>query len=293
MTLLQQLAENCRLMLEYSFEQGKTLPDDVESLIPKLESASSDDLVDMTDTLVRAHEALSRIVAPATPQSIASTGKGNGVIDTLRSVPFVSSMVCVGLICLIGFVLTIPFAASEPGSGRLDLGLLNLFFAAGLGAAFYALFTAYHYLVRRTFDSRYTLVYWTRFALGLLSGVILANLIDAQKVAQGASVLRQIGPGLLALIGGYAADAVNALLKRIVGMLMFLVKGETENAIETIRTETAMARTVRDFQQQINEINNTLRLYESLNGDEPEIREMREKLRTQLHTLISPRRDSL
>ncbi|HYF13790.1 MAG TPA: hypothetical protein VD971_01815 [Phycisphaerales bacterium] len=106
--------------------------------------------------------------------------------------------------------------------------LTNLF-AAMLGAAFYTLYTANTYIVRRTFDRAYTTHYIARFVLGVLAGVILANFGEYVLLEQTSGEVTEsvltLTQTLLALIGGYSADAVNAIFTRVAETMTTLVRG--------------------------------------------------------------------
>ena len=56
---------------------------------------------------------------------------------------------------------------------------LHFMSAAGLGASFAVLFEINTYTLKAAFDPLYEPSYWTRFALGLIAGVLLADLVSA------------------------------------------------------------------------------------------------------------------
>lgn len=108
----------------------------------------------------------------------------------------------------------------------------HLFFAAALGASFYVLFTAHRYVVRRTFNPEYSSVYVIRFGLGVVAGVILASIFDPETIMRNQTSLSTIGPGVIAILGGYAAEAVQLVLRRLVDVLLTVVQGDTRSQIE-------------------------------------------------------------
>jgi hypothetical protein len=113
-------------------------------------------------------------------------------------------------------------------SDVFDQVLLNLriLFAAALGAAFYSLYTANSYIIKRTFDRAFTTHYVVRFVLGVVSGCLLAHF---NKLFIGVrldnTALGSLALPALALLGGYSAEAVYALLTRVVDTMTTLVKG--------------------------------------------------------------------
>ena len=50
---------------------------------------------------------------------------------------------------------------------------------AGMGASFAVLFEVNRYTLKAAFDPIYEPFYWIRFALGLIAGVLLAELVPA------------------------------------------------------------------------------------------------------------------
>jgi len=163
-------------------------------------------------SLMELHKSLAKAVAPATPCSLEATAPVSGYLGFLRRPPLIGWMVLAAVICALGFVLTLPaptppkaddpstsrkaaviedfeprhamviLAAANPTNDRapspfaLASKQWNWLFGAGLGAAFYTLFTAHEYVRKRTFDPRYNSVYLIRFVLGVIAGLILANL---------------------------------------------------------------------------------------------------------------------
>jgi hypothetical protein len=108
--------------------------------------------------------------------------------------------------------------------------IFNWLFAAALGAVFYVLFTVHQYVKDRTFDPRYNTVYLIRFVLGVLSGLIMAALIGPSFFAKDSSQIASLGPGVLALLGGFSTEAVYQILQRMVDILVAAVKGDGADA---------------------------------------------------------------
>jgi hypothetical protein len=107
------------------------------------------------------------------------------------------------------------------------LPTVNAFFGAGLGASFYILLNTQSYLVNRSFDPKYNAVYAARFITGLVAGVILATALGPvlQKQLE-SSTKYGLTPGILAILGGYAAEAVQQILQRLVEVLLAVVRGD-------------------------------------------------------------------
>src|SRR5215831_5478941 len=95
------------------------------------------------------------------------------------------------------------------------LPTLNAFFGATLGASFYILLNTQDYLVTRSFDPKYNSVYAARFITGVVAGVILTNALGPVVQKQLESTHYGLTPGILAILGGYAAEAVQQILQRL------------------------------------------------------------------------------
>jgi len=92
-----------------------------------------------------------------------------------------------------------------------------------LGSSLYILFRAQKFMANRSFDPRYNSLYFTRWVTGIISGVVLAYL----PLKSGA---QDFSPGLLALLGGFTAEAVELILKRFVEILVTAVNGDRGEA---------------------------------------------------------------
>ena len=105
--------------------------------------------------------------------------------------------------------------------------LINAISGAGLGASFYVLLKTHPYLVNRSFDPQYNAAYITRFITGVIGGVILAIAIGptlGERFGGGAGTT--LTPGVLAILGGYAAEAVETILQRLVDVLLAIFRGD-------------------------------------------------------------------
>lgn len=200
--------------------------------------------------LVRAHAALARIILPATPRGILllSRGRRHGRLRALGPVRLIRQMLVVVIVMLTAFVAiaTSPDIHSTSGdifrSSGFPLLLNELFYiaAGGLGAAFYALFTAYRYIAAGNYDTTYESSYWIRFILGLIAGVLMAALIPIGK----GNATRP----LLALLGGFSAAMLYRILQRLVETVESLVVGESKPG-EIARQEAASVRAMAQSDQ--------------------------------------------
>ncbi len=169
---------------------------------------------------------LVRLVAPATPSGLRMLEDdarkhpflhGFGPLPSIRYLmlsAFLFSMIFFG-VSLFPQInrATLSHDIYDMNGSPLLVVLTFLLSAAGLGASFGALFDAYSLISQGRYDTRNDSLYWTRIGLGLVSGLMLAELIPQAK---GEVVLER---PLLALLGGFSASVVHQILQRMVDAL--------------------------------------------------------------------------
>jgi hypothetical protein len=271
-----QLADECDAMARHALGSGLTVPawvlDVVERSRVSQDSERSDagrsfqsadpyesgewDVMSLAsgpparlDELGRAHSALARMIRPATPRGILllNRGRQHGRLRWLGPVRLIRQMLVVVIVMLAAFVVLAlsPDIHSTSGDIFNDSGtalLVNELFyltAGGLGAAFYALFTAYQYIAAGTYDTTYESSYWIRYILGLIAGVVLPSLIPVSSGNSSAAVTRP----LLALLGGFSAAVLYRILQRFVEIVEALAEGDSKRT-EQARNEALTARGV-------------------------------------------------
>jgi hypothetical protein len=121
---------------------------------------------------------------------------------------------------------------------------LNAVAGAGLGASFYVLLRTQPYLVNRSYDPKYNAAYISRFITGLVGGVILATTLAPTLMAQGTAIAK-LSPGVLALLGGYSAEAVEQILQRLVEVLLSLVRGDASSSTQAKLTAEQTAKNAK------------------------------------------------
>jgi hypothetical protein len=172
--------------------------------------------------LAFAHNRLVELVAPATPRTIQYLYghlQRPGVWRFLGRVPFVRRSMFAAILFLLGFVLirvspyvnVLPESGNSLESAEWPLLLQELYYltAAGLGALFAMLFEVNRCTLKAAFDPIHEPVYWTRFALGLIAGVLLAELVPADSSKP---IYHGVAKPTLALLGGFSASVVYRIL---------------------------------------------------------------------------------
>ena len=130
----------------------------------------------------------------------------------------------------------------------------------GLGACFAGLFQANRYIANNTFDPKFESSYWIRIVLGLMAGIILAELIPLNLLSEsgtsgsesgGSSSIAALGKPVLALLGGFSAAAVYRIIARIVDALESLVRGDTKDAMAARDQVNNLASLTQDEKEAI------------------------------------------
>ncbi|MCD5315277.1 hypothetical protein [Kineosporia babensis] len=234
-----------------------------------------------TESLVRAHRELSRIVAPARPAtlellhnyregrrpgkvvggriprqsppvSVSNGRKGllakvnffGGISPGGSTVPLVRWLMTATLGFLAAFVLlaAVPQAreasagtglgADDPAFGSLLLREVFLLTAAALGAALTALYRAGREVARGSYDPEFDHTFLQRILLGMAAGLVIAELLP---LGSGDDALSGLARPAIALLGGFAADAVHSVLARLMAALETLFNGGSANREQTER----------------------------------------------------------
>jgi hypothetical protein len=253
------MLEDCALMMDHAAARGLAMPEWVGNALAKIgaeaaalqrradEAADDNREARLTDlrravtedlrALTRIHAVLAGVVAPATPASIrAILPTTQGIWKALMGLPLLGFMSLFGVSALAGFTAVNSLPVVSQALGAAAANQLNYLCAAAIGASFYALFTAHRYVVAGTFDPRYNLVYWSRLFLGIIAGAILANFMGEPPATNGTGF--PITQTSVALLGGYSAEAVNRILRRLVDMLVTLVKGDVDSMLALREAES-------------------------------------------------------
>jgi len=179
---------------------------------------------------------LTKLTYPATPVTIKYTRQTYGLFFAKNKV--INLIIGLTILCLVFFII------SNAKNNEPVYSILSLLFASGLGAGFYTLSTSIKYLVKRTFEPSYNPTYLIRFLLGITAGTILALILKKENITiQGLEFSAEI----LAVVGGFSADAVSTILERVAELIVAVFKGAGET--DSQKTDTKM-RIEREIQKQ-------------------------------------------
>lgn len=278
--------QECETMVRYAQSQGKTIPShvlkqmsDLGAITHELEheiqsgNAAQLDPRSLNMALIGdLHKELANVIAPATPATVLlmENSKRRGLFGLLGPVPLVRRLNIITMLCLLTFLGL--FFAEEVDSLTVNGDILSyegmafvynelvILCMAALGASFYALFEVYKYITKNSYDPKYDSIYWIRFVLGIVSGVILAQFIfvspeilgeDVSEIANNMSKSQELGgfmtyKPLLAFLGGFSARIVHKILNSMVEAIETFISGSARDMV-VAREEAAKVK----MQQQI------------------------------------------
>ncbi len=247
--------KECKGMAIYAAERGMQVPLSVAKTItahepyfqekPSENPERKEDPLEKSepqiDLLVSAHQKLSKIVEPATPQAILLINRGGGrsLFSFFGPVPLIRDMIFVAILSLVVFLCVVlkkevnMFDINIFTLDGKDLlyPLLFLISSSALGASFAALYKANQYIRNLTYDPNQVASYWIRFLLGIISGLILSLVIDTEVIESELLVENIVRP-LLAILGGFSADLFYTFLNRMVETMKSLFEGSAKEILD-------------------------------------------------------------
>ena len=273
--LWEQMARECEAMAQLALNTGRTIPVEIVERLDQALSApgalgaaatrarrSSDDApreqagdstapaaeISPFASLSVAHAALAQIIAPATPEAVvllANERATHPLWYAFGPLPIVRQMfglATLSLFVLLGIALSEDINVVNMGSTMLTLAGYPLLVkeaylvaAASLGTCFQNLQKINIVVSDGTYDPKFQSTYWTRWVMGVVSGLILSQLIyvfllrSPPTEASAVPATATVGQPLLALLGGYSSDVVQGILGHTIDTVarFFRVSGGT------------------------------------------------------------------
>ncbi|ARE40745.1 hypothetical protein RGUI_2604 [Rhodovulum sp. P5] len=240
----------CAAMLDYFMTRGVSVTDEALAEI-KLKAGILDFGIERRAEipmaeLIDLHATLARALSPALPSTIEllAWDERNSFLNWMAPVPAIRT-----LIFFTAFFLAVSMAALgiDGVAENYHMAFLDptnttrvpvaLFFAslAALGACFSVLYDARKYVVEGTYDPRVGSNYIIRVVLGIVSGMILTQLLfdNATTPSDGTTAtVNGIGKPLAALLGGFASQFVYEGLKRLVDALSTIFDASAEKQMD-------------------------------------------------------------
>ena len=247
--LLQILQRECEAMLQHALDKGKQIPPETveragRALIagPATAIAEAGQFAELTIL----HNELSALIAPATGRTLVLLDRERGshpflyMFGPVRLVRQMLAFAVFSLLatCLLSTLDMVDVDNVAQGwfglSGLTAICVLAFLLAvAGLGAAFSNLSTINRYIEHANFDPTFEGSYWVRIVLGLISGVVLGEILF-DLVIKNAAHATGIAPAgeriVLAFLGGFATAPVQRLLTNLSDAVGTLLHGRQQAA---------------------------------------------------------------
>ena len=223
-----QLLDECDAMVMHALASGMALPPNLFGGIALLDSVRSGALDTLSSSevveLTVLHGQLSHLVAPAKPHTLylmQNDPARSSMLSILGPLPNIRRLMAGAIVFVAMFIGTSlsPSLNKDTVAGSIysldgTVLLVNLTFiiaAAGIGSCFHVLFAAHKFVSEGTYEPKYESTYWMRIAMGVMSGLILAEMvgIDFQDG-------KTMGKPILALLGGFSATLLHRILNQLV-----------------------------------------------------------------------------
>ncbi|MBP2297012.1 hypothetical protein [Azospirillum rugosum] len=223
-----QLLDECDAMVQYALGSGMALPPDLHAGLALLDAVRSGAMDTLSSAevveLAVLHGQLAQLVAPAKPHTLylmQTDPARDSWVSILGPLPNIRRLMLGAVVFVAMFIGTSlsPNLNKETIAGSIyslsgTVLMVNLAFiiaAAGIGSCFHVLFAAHKFVSEGTYEPKYESTYWMRIAMGVMSGLILAEMvgIDFQDG-------KTMGKPILALLGGFSATLLHRILNQLV-----------------------------------------------------------------------------
>lgn len=237
----QILLRETEAMVLYALGAGLDLPP--EALASPQPPGPDAEMAARPDRLVRLaalHLSLTRLIAPArgaTLVLLAEQRQRHPFLTAFGPVPQMRWMLAAAvfsLVLLLGVALSGDVNEENVSKGLLNLQgiplvLVEIFLvaASAVGATLANLKRLNRFISDCTYDPRYDGSYWTRLVMGLISGVILSQVVFGTLISgegpaapsAAHTALLGFGQPILAILGGFSAELVHDILTHLIGVI--------------------------------------------------------------------------
>ena len=248
LSLVRQLFDETRAMASYSLSLGK---DKSEGFINEIAQIAEFDYTsefkesqltavacsnEELEKLIRNHALLAKIVDPATPGSLSLLEKQETRRQSFKwlgRTRLIQVLSALTVLAIISLIILLP----QYNFGREDLNpimeVVILAILSYIGASFLLLYQANEIAVQGRYDPKYGATYFNRILLGIISGILLAEVIPTpQSSGLEGNTQSDLPKILLALVGGFSANVLYRVLVRISETLESLFQGSLNARIE-------------------------------------------------------------
>ncbi|MFT5822205.1 MAG: hypothetical protein ACI8ZM_003461 [Crocinitomix sp.] len=242
--LIKILTDELRAMIGFSLSKGKTVSPSVVVAMKEI-----DDLVNISDITAeqlkkasRYHNAMSKLIFPALPENVLYLDQQNIKYEQRKKgtfapkFPFIRKLIIFGGIAVAGLIacgfsqqVSSHTVENNALTSYGSAFLLNLFFlscAAAIGATFMLLSTIKPKFSNGTYHPDMDSGYWITIVLGVISGIIITEMVPLQSTGSEDGILDD--RLLLALLSGFSSQLVYNILNKLINAVESLVTGGAE-----------------------------------------------------------------
>ncbi len=254
-SLSKQLITELRAMVQFAAARGEKIPAQALIII-KSQEEQTDATSDSIKKLVHMHGMLSGIVKPALPRNIVYLQQRKEIYDNGKGFfrarfPFQQRLAlfsCFSILVLIMAGQSNLVNAKVLSQGILDSSGLALIVnftylcsCGAIGASFLILSNLKTKYQDGTYNPDQDVNSWTIILLGVISGIILSQLIpiDEKAIEAGNSMIHY-NRGLFALLGGFSSKLIYDVLNKIIGAVGSIVNSDgstAENDVQKLKLD--------------------------------------------------------
>ncbi len=223
----QFVATEIENIIQYISHKGKNIPEGVGALLQSKNISH----------LFKAHTELCEIIKPATPETIQFVSRYNQSSKKFylfSPIPLVRNFIIIAIIAiasLIGIGTSPEVNTESLSKGILNNAgiplLKNLIFlcsSAIVGAIFFLMSKLTQKVKESTLSRDDTTYYWAMLIMGMLSGLILSEIIVLNQDNIGGESI-EMNRLLFALLGGFSSEVVYSILQAIMNKIRLIITG--------------------------------------------------------------------
>lgn len=241
--LRQNLQRECEAMLQHALDKGKEIPPEMAQRAARVIAAAPvpGETQSFTD-LTALHNECAALIAPASGRTLVlleAERRAHPYLYMFGPVRLVRQMLAFAVLALVSCSLLSTLNAVDVGNVakgwfQLDGGaavyvVSFLLSVAALGAVFSNLATINRYIEQATYDPIFEGSYWVRIVLGLISGVVLGEILFDLLIRADSADAHALKPAgervVLAFLGGFATAPVQRLLTNLSDAIGTLLQG--------------------------------------------------------------------